>query len=80
MYPGLESWDILSRPCGTGLAPSSPGLLAPEGILLSGHRKIYYQGIGEFRGRKKRTSAAKAVNSSVIYGTAEAVPSSRDSK
>jgi hypothetical protein len=40
--------------------------LAPEGIFLS--RKI------EFRGWKKRASAAKAGFDGVICGTAEAVP------
>jgi hypothetical protein len=35
---------------------------------------IFYQRIREFRGWKKRTSAAKAGNGSVICGTAEAVP------
>jgi hypothetical protein len=37
-------------------------------------RAALYQRIGEFRGWKKRTSAAKAGYGSVIYGTAEAVP------
>jgi hypothetical protein len=44
--------------------------LAPEGIFLSRIR--------EFRGWKKRTSAAKAGYGGVIYGTAEAVPFLQD--
>jgi hypothetical protein len=44
--------------------------LAPEGIFLSRVR--------EFRGWKKRTSAAKAGCSGVIYGTVEAVPFLQD--
>src|SRR5271170_663528 len=47
-------------------------LEAPEGIL-------FYRCIREFRGQKKRTSAAKAGHSGVIYGTAEAVPFQEDS-
>jgi hypothetical protein len=34
--------------------------------------------IREIGGKKKRTSAAKAVNNSDIYGTAEAVPFLKD--
>jgi hypothetical protein len=37
-------------------------------------KKTFYQRIREFRGWKKRTSAAKAGYGSGIYGTAEAVP------
>jgi hypothetical protein len=42
------------------------GLLAPEGI--------FYQRTRSFGGWKKRTSAAKAGYSNLIYGTAEPVP------
>ena len=46
------------------------GLITPEGIFLSCIRN--------FRGWKKRTSAAKAGYRGVIYGTAEAVPFLQD--
>ena len=44
--------------------------LAPEGIFLSRIR--------EFRGWKKRISAAKAGHNSAVCGTAEAVPFLQD--
>jgi hypothetical protein len=46
------------------------GAKSPEGIFLSR--------LKESKGWKKRTSAAKAGHSSVIYGTAEAVPFLQD--
>jgi|SRR5580658_10033123 hypothetical protein len=46
--PGLTSWDILSRPCGTGLGGNvypglRPGLLSavPTGLNLEGSCRLF---------------------------------------